>query len=102
MIGVGRSAQIIGDPQAAMAFAASMTEHIKGWPGVQRATCWASLAGATGTVAWWLEMTDLAAFEALNTAIASDKTYWAKVTEARDKGYFAPQSFHDNLMRQVA
>lgn len=101
MIGIGRSIRIKGDPLAAMAFAKDMVEHIKKWPGVTRAVCWQGLSGPTGTLVFFSECADLATLDKINTYMAEDKTYWSKITQARDKGLFDLSSSQDMLMRQL-
>lgn len=100
-IGIGRSIRIAGDPQAALTFAKDMAAHIKKWPGVTRSVVWQSLGGPTGTLVFFSECEDLAAFDRISTQMAEDQTYWGKVTEARTKGLFDLSSAQDMLMRQL-
>lgn len=102
MIGIGRSVQIVGDPQAAMKFAADMVAHMKAWPGVRRAICWQSLGGPAGSLVFWMEVDNLAAADALNSAVMEDKAYWTKVADARGKGLFNAANMQDMMMRQLA
>jgi len=101
MIGIGRSIRISGDPMAAMAFAKDMVEHIKKWPGVSRAVCWQNMGGATGTLVFFSECADLAAFDKINAHMMEDKAYWAKIAQARDKGLFDTTSSQDMIMRML-
>lgn len=101
MIGIGRSVRITGDPIAAIAFAKDMVQHIKKWPGVSRSVCWQSMSGPTGTLVFFSECADLAAFDKINTALAEDKAYWNKIAEARKQGLFDVSSSQDMLMRQL-
>lgn len=100
-IGFGRTIRIAGDPQAALAFAKDMSAHIKKLPGVTRSVVWQGLSGPTGTLVFFSECEDLGAFDRIQTAIAEDKTYWSKVTEARTKGLFDITTATDVLMRQL-
>ena len=101
MIGVGRSIKIQGDPLVALSFAREIVEHIKKWPGVKRAVCWQNFAGPTGTLIFFNECEDLATLDKINTYMMEDKTYWAKIAQAREKGLFDLSSSQDLLMRQV-
>jgi len=101
MIGFGRSIKIKGDPLAAIAFARDMTEHVKKWPGVKRAVCWQNLSGPTGTLVFFFDCDDLAAFDRIQTLMLEDKAYWSKVTQAREKGLFDLTTSQDLLLRQL-
>ena len=101
MIGFGRSIKIKGEPLVAFAFAREIVEHIKKWPGVKRAVCWQNFAGPTGTLVFFSECDDLAAFDKIQTYMLEDKTYWTKVSQAREKGLFDLTTAQDLLMRQV-
>jgi hypothetical protein len=100
-IGVGRSIRIAGDPQAALAFAKDMATHIKKWNGVTRSVVWQALGGPTGTLVFFSECEDLAAFDRIQTQMAEDQVYWNKIAEARTKGLFDLASAQDVLMRQL-
>jgi hypothetical protein len=101
MIGFGRSIKIKGDPLAAYAFAREMTEHVKKWPGVKRAVCWQNLSGPSGTLVFFFDCEDLAAFDRIQTYMQEDKTYWSKVNQAREKGLFDAATSQDLLLRQL-
>jgi len=100
-IGIGRSIRISGDPQAALAFAKDMSAHIKKWPGVTRSVVWQSMSGPSGTLVFFSECEDLATLDKINTYMTEDKTYWAKIAEARQKGLFDLTSAQDMIMRQL-
>jgi len=102
MIGVGRSIQVSGDLQAAMAFAADMTAHLQKWPGVSRAVCWSSLSGPTGTLVFFTECEDLATLDKINAHMMADQAYWGKINKAREQGLFNMASSQDMMMRQIA
>jgi hypothetical protein len=101
MIGFGRSIKIKGDPPTAFAFAREMTEHIRKWPGVKRAVCWQNLSGPTGTLVFFFDCEDLAAFDKIQTFMQEDKTYWSKVTQARQQELFDTATSQDLLLRQL-
>lgn len=101
MIGFGRTIRIQGEPLAAIAFAREVTEHIKKWPGVKRAVCWQNLGGPTGTLVFFADCEDLAAFDKIQTFMLEDKVYWSKVAQAREKGLFDLSTSQDLLMRQL-
>lgn len=100
-IGVGRSIKIVGDPQAALAFAKDISTHIKKWPGVTRSVVWQSMGGPTGTLVFFSECEDLATLDRIHTYMLEDKTYWNKIAEARQKNLFDINTSEDMIMRQL-
>ena len=69
--------------------------------GVTRSVVWQALGGPTGTLVFFSECEDLAAFDRIQTQMAEDQVYWGKITEARTKGLFDLNSAQDVLMRQL-
>jgi hypothetical protein len=52
-----------------------------------------------GTIRWFADLTDLAAWEKFESQLMADKEYWQKVNQAVD--LFIEGSFHDTLMRAI-
>ena len=99
MIGVTRTGRIAGDVRAAMGFAVQMTKHLKKYD--DNVECWARIGGATGEIAWMMQLPDMAAVEKFNEQLLADDDYWKRVDEARNQGLFDQTSFQDGLWRKL-
>lgn len=99
MIGVTRSGRITGDARAAMAFAVDMTNYLKKY--ADNIECWTRVGGATGEVAWMMQLPDMAAVEKFNEQLMADDAYWKRVDKAREQGLFDQASFQDGLWRKL-
>ncbi len=99
MIGVTRTGRIAGDVRAAMTFAVDMSHYLKKY--AENVDCWARVGGATGEIAWMIQMPDMAAVEKFNEQLLADDEYWKHVDKAREQGLFDPSSFQDGLWRRL-
>ncbi len=100
MVGITRVGRVARDPQAALAFAVEMTNFIKEKYNTT-SECWARIGGPVGQIVWQTSFENMAAIEKFNEALLSDKEYWAKVSEAQEKGLFDPSSFEDGIWTQL-
>jgi hypothetical protein len=100
-IGVQRTIRIADDPKAALTFAKDMATHIKKWNGVTRSVVFQALGGPVGTLVFFSECEDLAAYDRISTQMAEDQVYWSKITEARTRGLFDLSTAQDVVLRQL-
>ncbi|MDJ0851058.1 MAG: hypothetical protein QNK04_22020 [Myxococcota bacterium] len=82
-----------------MSFAVEMASYLKKYS--DNVDCWARVGGATGEIAWMLQLPDMAAVEKFNEQLLGDADYWKRVDEAREAGLFDQASFQDGLWRRL-
>ena len=88
-----------GNTVPAMKHAKEMAELAKKYKGVSSCTVYMDSFGEMGTVRWFMDFNDLAAFEKVQSQALADETYWKKLEEA--KNLFIQGSNRSMVMREL-
>lgn len=83
-----------------MNFAVEMANYLKKYS--DNVECWARVGGATGEIAWMMQLPDMGAVEKFNEQLLADGEYWKRVNQGREQGLFDQSSFQDGLWRKLA
>ena len=84
---------------AAVAFAKEMAEFGKKYKGAPSVHVYADSFGEAGTIRWFADYDDLAAFELVSNEVVADEAYWKKLEEAKD--LFIDGSNYVVVMREI-
>ncbi|MEY4884556.1 MAG: hypothetical protein RIS34_2410 [Pseudomonadota bacterium] len=99
MIAFNRTASIApGKNGSAIAFAQEIATYMKNAYDVSLEVL-TPIGGNPNRITWSARYKDLAALDAVNTKILSDKQYWEVLSKATD--CFLPGSVHDSIWRTL-
>jgi len=88
-----------GNGVPAMQHAKEMAEFAKKYEGVSSCSVYIDSFGETGTIRWFMDFDDLAAFEKVQSQALADEAYWKNLEKA--KNLFIEGSNRTMVMREI-
>ena len=88
-----------GNAVPAMQHAKEMAELANKYEGVSSCSVYMDSFGEMGTIRWFMDFNDLAAFEKVQSQALADEAYWKKLEKAKD--LFVEGSNRSMVMREI-